>query len=94
MHTADSRCFLVNETDDPLRGAFENKMTVHALPRGQPVPPEELAGLWADAMSAENGFLMRSTYIHISFCESHCMFCGFYQNASRSNLAKQVVDYS
>ena len=94
MHTADGRRFLLNETDDPLHGAFDHKMAVPALPTGQAVPPEELAGLWADAMSAENGLLMRSIYIHIPFCESHCIFCGFYQNACRSDLAKQVVDYS
>lgn len=35
---------------------------------------------------------MRSIYIHIPFCESHCVFCGFYQNAYRSDLAKQYVD--
>ena len=35
---------------------------------------------------------MRSIYVHIPFCESHCVFCGFYQNAYRSDLAKQYVD--
>ena len=92
MHPTDDRRFLANETDDSLHEAFDRKMTVHAMPMGQSVRPEELPGLWADAMSAENGLPIRSIYIHIPFCETHCVFCGFYQNAYRSDLAGQYVD--
>jgi coproporphyrinogen III oxidase-like Fe-S oxidoreductase len=92
MHPTDDRRFLANETDDPLHEAFDRKMTVHAMPMGRSVRPEELPGLWADAMSAENGLPIRSIYIHIPFCETHCVFCGFYQNAYRSDLAGQYVD--
>ena len=92
MPYSDDRRFLANETDDPLHEAFDRKMTVHAMPMGQSVRPEELPGLWADAMSAENGLPMRSIYIHIPFCETHCVFCGFYQNAYRLDLAEQYVD--
>lgn len=91
MHPTDDRRFLANETDDPLHEAFDRKMTVHAMPRGESISPEELPGLWADVISAEDGLPIRTIYIHIPFCEGHCVFCGFYENAYRSNLAKQYV---
>ncbi len=91
MHSTDDRRFLANETDDPLHEAFDRKMTVHAMPRGESISPEELPGLWADVISAEDGLQIRTIYIHIPFCEGHCVFCGFYENAYRSNLAKQYV---
>jgi putative heme utilization radical SAM enzyme HutW len=92
MHPADNTRFLANETDDPLREAFDRKMTVHAMPRGESVRPEELPGLWADVMSDGHSLPMRSIYIHVPFCEGHCLFCGFYENAYRSDLAEQYVE--
>jgi len=92
MHSTDDRRFLANETDDPLHEAFDRKMAVHAMPRGESILPEELPGLWADVMSAEDGLPIRTIYIHIPFCEGHCVFCGFYENAYRSDLAKQYVE--
>lgn len=92
MHLNDNMRFLANETDDPLHEAFDRKMTVHAMPRGESIRPEKLPGLWAGVMSAEDGLPIRTIYVHIPFCEGHCVFCGFYQNAYRSDLAEQYVE--
>ena len=43
--------FLISETGDSLHEAFDHKMTVHAMPRGESVRPAELPGLWTGAMS-------------------------------------------
>jgi oxygen-independent coproporphyrinogen-3 oxidase len=88
----DDKRFLISETDDPLHEAFDRKMTVHAMPRGESVLPEELPGLWTNVMSSQKGLPIRTIYIHIPFCEGHCLFCGFYQNAYRSDLARQYTD--
>ncbi len=32
MHLTDKRCFLANETGDPLHEAFDCKLAVHAMP--------------------------------------------------------------
>ncbi|MBW1740387.1 MAG: heme anaerobic degradation radical SAM methyltransferase ChuW/HutW [Deltaproteobacteria bacterium] len=88
----DNRRFLANETDNPLHEAFDHKMTVHAMPKGESIRPEKLPGLWADVMSAKDGSPIRTIYIHIPFCEGHCLFCGFYQNAYRLDLAEQYVE--
>jgi putative heme utilization radical SAM enzyme HutW len=92
MHLNDNRRFLANETGDPLHEAFDHKMAVHAMPKGESIPPEKLPELWAEAMSAEDGLPIRSIYVHIPFCEGHCLFCGFYENAYRSDLAEQYVE--
>ena len=88
----DDKRFLISETDDPLHEAFDRKMTIHAMPRGESVLPEELPGLWTNVMSSQKGLPIRTIYIHIPFCEGHCLFCGFYQNAYRSDLARQYTD--
>lgn len=88
----DDKRFLIGVTGDPLHEAFDRKMTVHAMPRGESVLPEELPGLWTNVMSSQKGLPIRTIYIHIPFCEGHCLFCGFYQNAYRSDLARQYTD--
>ncbi|UCG79627.1 MAG: heme anaerobic degradation radical SAM methyltransferase ChuW/HutW [Desulfobacterales bacterium] len=92
MNCTDDRPFLANKTDDPLHEAFDSKIAVHAMPRGESIRPEALPGLWADVMAAADGLPIRSIYIHIPFCEDHCLFCGFYKNAYRSDLAEQYVE--
>ena len=92
MHLNNDRRFLANETGDPLHEAFDHKMTVHAMPQGESIRSERLPGLWADVMAAEDGLPIRTIYIHIPFCEGHCLFCGFYKNAYRSDLAEQYVE--
>ncbi|MCK4728333.1 MAG: heme anaerobic degradation radical SAM methyltransferase ChuW/HutW, partial [Desulfobacterales bacterium] len=92
MHLNNDRRFLANETGDPLHEAFDRKMTVHAMPQGESIRSERLPGLWADVMAAEDGLPIRTIYIHIPFCEGHCLFCGFYKNAYRSDLAEQYVE--
>ena len=92
MHLTDKREFLANETNDPLHEAFDHKMAVHAMPKGSAIKLKELPQLWATMSSCENGLPIRTIYIHIPFCETHCLFCGFYQNAYRFDLGQQYVD--
>jgi len=93
MHLTDEQRFLANETDDPLHGAFDRKMAVHAMHKNDPIPAEQLQKLWSEVMTGEvERQPVRTIYIHIPFCQTHCLFCGFYQNAYRSDLAKQYTD--
>jgi oxygen-independent coproporphyrinogen-3 oxidase len=82
---------LNNKTDDPLHDAFDSKIAVHAMPRGESIRPDELPALWAGVTASEDCLPTRTIYVHIPFCENHCVFCGFYRNAYRSDLAKQYV---
>ena len=91
MHLTDMRHFFANETEDPLHDAFDYKMTVHAMPKGEPIKQEALQKSWNKIMSSEEGLPLRTLYIHIPFCETHCRFCGFYQNPYRSDIAEKYV---
>ena len=93
MHLTDNRRFWANETGDPLHEAFDCKLAVHAMPRNEPLPIKKLNQYWKEAMSTDHvGQPMRTLYTHIPFCQGHCLFCGFYQNAYRSDSARKYVD--
>lgn len=75
--------FFANEGVDPLTQAFDAKLAIHAGFGGTPVPEERraevLAGLMAHPRKGKT-----AAYIHVPFCETHCLYCGFYNRAYRS----------
>jgi len=91
MQLTDVKSFFANDTDDPLHDAFDRKMAVHAMPKGDPIKHEVLSEKWKEVMRSEDGLPLRTLYIHIPFCETHCRFCGFYQNAYHQELAEKYV---
>ncbi len=93
MHLANESRYLANETGDPLHEAFDYKMSVHAMPRGGIMQSEKLCAQWDQVMSDRDGLPMRTIYIHIPFCHTHCIFCGFHQNVYNRELAEKYVDY-
>lgn len=92
MHLTDEQYFLAKETDDPLHDAFDRKLTVHPMSRGKPIPSPEIQKLWNELMQSKDGLPLRTIYIHIPFCENYCIFCGFYQNAYKEDIAEQYVE--
>ena len=92
MQLTDVKSFFANDTEDPLHDAFDRKMTVHAMPKGKPIKQEALQKSWDKIMNSKEGLPVRNLYIHIPFCETHCRFCGFYQNPYRSDSAEKYID--
>ena len=72
------------ETDDPLTESFPRKRVVHAGVRGEVVPPAEAQEAWRSIMNtpAKKGEV-QTAYIHIPFCKTKCLYCGFFQNAAQ-----------
>ncbi len=72
--------FFAREGVNPLTHAFDRKITVHAGFGGLPVPKERhrevMAGLLAQPRQQSS-----AVYIHVPFCESHCLYCGFFNRA-------------
>lgn len=84
--------FLANETDDPLHYAFDRKSAVHPGVKGHPIDPKTIQGIWKQAMSKQAEKEKRVAYFHIPFCETHCLFCGFYQNAHNTQEEERYIN--
>ncbi len=89
---SDFSPYFANVCDDPMSGAFDEGRQAH--PRGSstvPVPKEQWGAVWETAEQTprtKHGM----AYVHVPFCENHCLFCGFYQNAWKPELGAGYVD--
>ena len=83
--------FFANPTGSPLVDAFTSKGAVHPFVGMQPVPQPRWNAIWNEIEKTPR--IGKSVaYIHIPFCENHCLFCGFYQNAWRTDAGPTYVD--
>ncbi len=66
------------KTEDPLTSAFAKKITTHPGGTASMVPPPEIEKrITAIRSTTRTG--KSAAYIHIPFCETHCLYCGFYK---------------
>lgn len=72
------RSFFAREGVDPLRYAFAHKSAVHAGAGGSPLPHEDALPTWEALSNRPDCSHRRTVYIHIPFCQSRCLFCGFF----------------
>jgi oxygen-independent coproporphyrinogen-3 oxidase len=87
----DKKWLFGNETDDPLRFAFDAKRAVHPGVRGRMIAKEDIASMWAGFMSRPGRRSKRAVYIHIPFCQTRCLYCGFFQNFSNKELEDAYI---
>ncbi|MBR2214754.1 MAG: heme anaerobic degradation radical SAM methyltransferase ChuW/HutW [Selenomonadaceae bacterium] len=80
------------DTDDPQHAAFPAKRVVHAGLLGSPVPKQNEQTVWLKAME-ETADRRRdyAIYVHIPFCQTRCLYCGFYQHATRQEVEDDYV---
>lgn len=84
--TSFDRPYFAQICDNPLTGAFKKKAVVHAGLGGTPVPKEKSAEVW-HTLSKTQRRGKTSAYIHIPFCSTHCLYCGFFANpAQKDNM--------
>lgn len=93
MTEEERKQYIGCENADPLTGAFPGKRTVHAGWTGRPVPQEEQQDRWQAVMKGlPQGSPRGTVYIHIPFCRTHCLYCGFYQNSCEEQAEHHYVD--
>ncbi|WP_323011014.1 heme anaerobic degradation radical SAM methyltransferase ChuW/HutW [Paracoccus sp. (in: a-proteobacteria)] len=80
-----------NRSNDPLADVFPDKRAAHPFIGMLPVAEGDVATLWADIHSRPRT-ARGVAYIHVPFCENHCLFCGFYQNPWRETEGAGYVD--
>lgn len=83
--------FFARESESPLTDAFAGRRAVHPFVGMSPVPEQEWMSVWSE-MTAGARSGKSVAYIHVPFCENHCLFCGFYQNAWHAPLGGRYVD--
>ena len=81
------------ETDNPLAHAFPRKRVVHAGLNGTVVPPDQSQVLWNELMAkSPKQKRTQMAYIHIPFCKTKCLYCGFFQNGTNQDVEDHYVD--
>ncbi|WP_246100279.1 heme anaerobic degradation radical SAM methyltransferase ChuW/HutW [Cereibacter sediminicola] len=83
--------FFARTGGDLLTDAFPPKRAAHPTTGARPVPPEAVEALWHE-IHARPRSGASIAYLHVSFCETHCLFCGFYQNPWRADAGVTYVD--
>lgn len=82
--------YFAREGVDPLSRAFDGKIAVHPGVGGGMVAPdavEESLERLLDIPRRRDSV----AYIHVPFCETHCLYCGFYNRGySREESARYV----
>ena len=78
---------------DALTEGFPRKRVVHAGVQGKIVPPAEAQDVWQRIMNtpAKQGEV-QAAYIHIPFCKTKCLYCGFFQNAAQQSAEDDYVE--
>lgn len=72
-------CF-ARENQDPLGQAFERKMAIHAGFDGISIPHEQVDHHLKEVLALPR-VGKTAVYVHVPFCETHCLYCGFYTRA-------------
>jgi len=86
-----SHPYFAREGVDPLTRAFDKKVSVHAGFGGKPLPPED-GNRHLNHLLAQPRRGQSAVYVHVPFCESHCLYCGFYSQAYHRNESMPFTD--
>ena len=83
--------YFARECDDPLANAFDGKIAVHPGVGGGRIAPEDIPGMMAPLLDQpRKGESV--AYIHVPFCETHCLYCGFYNQGYRKEESARYAD--
>jgi oxygen-independent coproporphyrinogen-3 oxidase len=88
---ADSFSLFPRKVDDPLRHGYEKKVAIHAGMGGVPVARADLDRVFA-GMTALPRKGKATAYVHTPFCESRCVYCGFFRLSYREEYSAPFVD--
>ena len=83
--------YFAKEGVDPLPYAFEGKIAVHPGLGGARVEKQDFEAT-LEPLLAQPRKGKTVAYIHVPFCETHCLYCGFYNKAYRKDESRIYAD--
>ena len=87
----DPNRFFAKEGVDPLTHAFEGKIAVHPGLGGKPIAEEERGEILRSLMDRPRSG-KSVAYIHVPFCETHCLYCGFFNSGYQKEQSRVYTD--
>jgi Coproporphyrinogen III oxidase and related Fe-S oxidoreductases len=87
----DPARFYAREGVDSLTHAFDGKIAIHPGMGGTPVAAEEREAVLASVLGKERTG-NSVAYIHVPFCETHCLYCGFFRSGYKTEQSRAYTD--
>ena len=83
--------YCVNESDNVIVDAFSKKSAVHAGLMDSFAPKEQTQEVLKRVLNDDRKN-RTAAYFHVPFCETHCLYCGFYNQPYRKEQSKIYTD--
>lgn len=83
--------YCVNESENVIVDAFSKKTAVHAGLMDKFAPKEQTQEVLKNVLNQERNN-RTAAYIHVPFCETHCLYCGFYNQPYRKEQSRIYTD--
>ena len=83
--------YCVNESENVIVDAFSKKTAVHAGLMDRFAPKEQTQEVLKNVLNQERTN-RTAAYIHVPFCETHCLYCGFYNQPYRKEQSRIYTD--
>ncbi|HWK33059.1 MAG TPA: heme anaerobic degradation radical SAM methyltransferase ChuW/HutW [Hyphomicrobium sp.] len=76
---------------DPLTGAFVRRHFIAPWQDSEPVMEPD-ADATVECIFETPRAQSAVAYVHVPYCQNHCLFCGFFQNVWRADVSAAFVD--
>jgi oxygen-independent coproporphyrinogen-3 oxidase len=87
----DLSAFLVPSGVDPLTQAFERRPFAPPGNASRPNDPDATEAILRKVYATPR-HEVAAAYVHVPYCQNHCLFCGFFQNTWRPEASSAYVD--
>lgn len=77
---------------NPLQEAFEQRRPLMPWSEGTSIEADSMHTVWASLSQQTPGATDALAYVHIPICSTHCLFCHFYRNATRTVDSASYAD--